>query len=38
MIKQLGLSNLMTGFAAAIPYVVGTIGIGHLRLHHRSNA
>ena len=27
MIKQLGLSNLMTGFAAAIPYVVGTIGM-----------
>jgi ACS family tartrate transporter-like MFS transporter len=27
IIKQLGLSNLMTGFAAAVPYVVGTIGM-----------
>jgi MFS transporter, ACS family, tartrate transporter len=33
MIKQLGVSNLMTGFATAIPYVVGTIGMvvwGHV--------
>ncbi len=33
MIKQLGLSNLMTGFAAAVPYVIGTIGMvlwGHM--------
>src|SRR6516162_7843537 len=40
MIKQLGLSNLMTGFAAAIPYVVGTIGMvicGYItdRMHER---
>jgi ACS family tartrate transporter-like MFS transporter len=27
MIKQLGVSNLVTGFATAIPYVVGTIGM-----------
>lgn len=27
MIKQLGVSTLMTGFAAAVPYVVGTIGM-----------
>ena len=40
MIKQLGLSNLMTGFATAIPYVIGTIGMivwGHVtdRMHER---
>ena len=40
MIKQLGLSNLMTGFATAIPYVVGTIGMvicGYItdRMHER---
>src|SRR6516165_1654714 len=40
MIKQLGLSTLMTGFAAAIPYVVGTIGMvicGYItdRMHER---
>jgi len=40
MIKQLGLSNLMTGFAAAIPYVIGTIGMvicGYItdRMHER---
>jgi len=27
IIKSLGLSNLMTGFVAAIPYVFGTIGL-----------
>jgi MFS transporter, ACS family, tartrate transporter len=27
MIKQLGVSTLMTGFAAAVPYVVGTVGM-----------
>jgi len=26
MIKQLGVSNLMTGFATSVPYIVGTIG------------
>ena len=40
MIKQLGLSNQMTGFAAAIPYVVGAIGMvicGYItdRMHER---
>ena len=40
MIKQLGLSTLMTGFAAAVPYVVGTIGMvicGYItdRMHER---
>jgi D-galactonate transporter len=33
MIKQLGLSIMMTGFATAVPYVVGTAGMvawGHL--------
>ncbi len=27
MIKQLGVSNLMTGFATSVPYIVGTIGM-----------
>ena len=27
IVKELGLSNLMTGYAAAIPYIVGTIGM-----------
>ncbi len=27
MIKQLGLSNMAVGFATAVPYVVGTIGM-----------
>jgi len=27
MIKQLGVSNLMTGFATAVPYIAGTIGM-----------
>ena len=27
IVKELGLSNLMTGFASAIPYVIGTIGM-----------
>jgi ACS family tartrate transporter-like MFS transporter len=27
MIKQLGVSNLMTGFATSLPYIVGTIGM-----------
>ena len=27
MIKQLGVSTLMTGFASAVPYVVGTVGM-----------
>jgi ACS family tartrate transporter-like MFS transporter len=27
IIKELGLTNLMTGFAASIPYVVGTVGM-----------
>jgi MFS transporter, ACS family, tartrate transporter len=33
IIKQLGLSNLVTGFATALPYVIGTIGMivwGHV--------
>ena len=33
IVKELGLSNLMTGFASAIPYIIGTIGIvvwGHI--------
>jgi ACS family tartrate transporter-like MFS transporter len=33
IVKELGLSNLMTGYAAAIPYVIGTIGmvvLGHI--------
>ena len=33
IIKQLGVSNLMTGFVSAIPYVVGTVGMivwGHV--------
>jgi MFS transporter, ACS family, tartrate transporter len=40
MIKQLGVSTLMTGFASAVPYVVGTIGMiicGYVtdRMHER---
>jgi ACS family tartrate transporter-like MFS transporter len=40
MIKQLGLSNMMVGFATALPYVVGTIGMivwGYVtdRMHER---
>src|SRR5215475_6560963 len=27
IVKELGLSNLMTGFASSIPYIVGTIGM-----------
>jgi ACS family tartrate transporter-like MFS transporter len=27
MLKQLGLSNMMTGFATAVPYAIGTIGM-----------
>jgi MFS transporter, ACS family, tartrate transporter len=27
MIKQLGVSNLMTGFATSVPYIVGTVGM-----------
>jgi ACS family tartrate transporter-like MFS transporter len=27
MIKQLGVSTLMTGFVSAIPYVIGTVGM-----------
>jgi len=27
MIKQLGVSTLMTGFASAIPYIAGTVGM-----------
>lgn len=27
IVKELGLSNLMTGYAAAIPYIIGTIGM-----------
>jgi ACS family tartrate transporter-like MFS transporter len=27
IVKELGLSNLMTGFASAIPYVIGTVGM-----------
>jgi MFS transporter, ACS family, tartrate transporter len=33
IVKQLGVSNLMTGFVTAIPYVVGTVGMiiwGHV--------
>jgi ACS family tartrate transporter-like MFS transporter len=33
IVKELGLSNLMTGFASAIPYVIGTLGMivwGHV--------
>jgi ACS family tartrate transporter-like MFS transporter len=40
MIKQLGVSTLMTGFASAVPYVVGTVGMiicGYItdRMHKR---
>jgi ACS family tartrate transporter-like MFS transporter len=40
IVRQLGVSNLMTGFVTAIPYVVGTIGMmiwGHVtdRLRER---
>ncbi|MBV8827302.1 MAG: MFS transporter [Bradyrhizobiaceae bacterium] len=40
IIKQHGLTNMMTGFATAIPYVVGTIGMivcGYItdRMHER---
>ena len=27
IVKELGLSNLMTGYAAAIPYIIGTVGM-----------
>jgi ACS family tartrate transporter-like MFS transporter len=27
IVKELGLSNLMTGFASSIPYIVGTMGM-----------
>ncbi|MBV9375810.1 MAG: MFS transporter, partial [Alphaproteobacteria bacterium] len=27
IVKELGLSNLMTGFASAVPYIVGTLGV-----------
>jgi ACS family tartrate transporter-like MFS transporter len=27
IVKELGLSNLMTGFASSIPYIIGTIGM-----------
>lgn len=27
IVKELGLSNLMTGYAASIPYIIGTIGM-----------
>ncbi len=27
IVKELGLSNLMTGYAASLPYVVGTLGM-----------
>jgi ACS family tartrate transporter-like MFS transporter len=33
IVKELGLSNLMTGFASAVPYVIGTLGMivwGHV--------
>ena len=30
IVKKLGLSNLMTGFASAIPYIIGTIVWGHV--------
>lgn len=33
IVKELGLSNLMTGYAAAVPYIIGTIGmvvLGHI--------
>ena len=39
MLKQLGLSTLMTGFASAIPYIVGTIGMvicGYVTDHMRE--
>jgi ACS family tartrate transporter-like MFS transporter len=40
IIKQLGLSNMQTGFATALPYIVGTIGMiawGYVtdRMHER---
>jgi MFS transporter, ACS family, tartrate transporter len=40
MIKQLGVSNLMTGFATSLPYIVGTVGMivcGYVtdRMHER---
>ncbi len=39
MIKQLGVSTLMTGFASAIPYIVGTVGMivcGYITDHMRE--
>ena len=27
IVKELGLSNLMTGYAASVPYIVGTLGM-----------
>jgi ACS family tartrate transporter-like MFS transporter len=39
MIKQHGLSNMMTGFATAIPYAVGTVGMiacGYITDHMRE--
>jgi hypothetical protein len=27
IIKQLGVSNVMTGFVTAVPYLIGTIGM-----------
>jgi MFS transporter, ACS family, tartrate transporter len=27
IVKELGLSNLMTGFASAVPYIIGTLGM-----------
>jgi len=40
MIKQLGVSNMMTGFATSVPYIAGTIGMivcGYVtdRMHER---
>ena len=40
MIRQLGVSNLMTGFATSVPYIFGTVGMiicGYVtdRMHER---
>ena len=40
MIRQLGVSNLMTGFATSVPYIAGTVGMiicGYVtdRMHER---
>jgi ACS family tartrate transporter-like MFS transporter len=39
MIKQIGVSTLMTGFASAVPYIIGTLGMivcGYITDHMRE--